>query len=95
MVSEASSAETLEYRAQPIDDPPAAMAETLGGAGPGDAVGRTHWEAPLTAPFRAARVAGALFHTQRGLSVNANTALLRDGRPIPGLLAGMAEGANA
>jgi fumarate reductase flavoprotein subunit len=44
---------------------------------------------PLTAPFRAAKVTGALFHTQGGLAVDADARVLREtGAPLPNLFAG-------
>lgn len=44
---------------------------------------------PLAAPFHAARVTGALFHTQGGLCVDAEARVLRaDGSPMPNLFAG-------
>jgi fumarate reductase flavoprotein subunit len=43
----------------------------------------------LTPPFRAARVTGALFHTQGGLVVDCDARVLaRDGSPFPNLFAG-------
>lgn len=43
----------------------------------------------LAAPFYAVKVTGALFHTQGGLSIDADARVLRaDGRPLPNLLAG-------
>ena len=43
----------------------------------------------LAPPWRAARVTGALFHTQGGLVVNGEARVLgRDGRPLPNLFAG-------
>ena len=42
----------------------------------------------LQAPFHAVRVTGALFHTQGGLDIDADTRVLReDGTPLPNLLA--------
>ncbi len=42
----------------------------------------------LQAPFHAVRVTGALFHTQGGLDIGADTRVLReDGTPLPNLLA--------
>ena len=42
----------------------------------------------LQAPFHAVRVTGALFHTQGGLDIDADTRVLReDGSPLPNLLA--------
>lgn len=63
------------------------------GASP-DPFGRTHWAAPLTAPYYAVRVAGALFHTQGGLHVDGHGRVLRQGAPIPGIYAagGAAQG---
>lgn len=44
---------------------------------------------PLAAPYRAAKVTGALFHTQGGLIVDRETRVLHDdGRPFPNLFAG-------
>lgn len=44
---------------------------------------------PLQAPYRAAKVTGALFHTQGGLVVDGDARVLRaDGRPFPNLFAG-------
>lgn len=43
----------------------------------------------LIAPYFAARVTGALFHTQGGLVVDTNARVLRgDGTPLPNLFAG-------
>ena len=53
-----------------------------------DPVTGRHFKRPLTAPFHAIRVTGALFHTQGGLDINAHCQVLRpDGRPFPNLLA--------
>lgn len=44
---------------------------------------------PLEAPFHAARVTGALFHTQGGLCIDTQARVLReDGSPFPNLFAG-------
>jgi fumarate reductase flavoprotein subunit len=44
---------------------------------------------PLAPPFRAAKVTGALFHTQGGLVVDAEARVVRaDGKPFPNLFAG-------
>lgn len=49
--------------------------------------GRT-FQRTLQAPFHAVRVTGALFHTQGGLDIDADTHVLReDGAPLPNLLA--------
>lgn len=52
-----------------------------------DPFGRTAWEAPLEPPYAAVKVEGALFHTQGGLLVDRNAAVLREATPIPGLYA--------
>lgn len=53
-----------------------------------DEHGRTRWEAPLEAPFRAVPVTPALFHTQGGLVVDEHARVLNeDGAPLPGLYA--------
>jgi fumarate reductase flavoprotein subunit len=74
--------------------PEAALAATLTAARDAasgaaqDAWGRTHFEAPLEAPYVAARVVPALFHTQGGLVVDGHARVLRpDGGPIDGLYA--------
>lgn len=44
---------------------------------------------PLAAPYRAAKVTGALFHTQGGLVIDTQARVLRpDGTPLPNLYAG-------
>ncbi len=52
-----------------------------------DPFGRTLWPHVLEPPYATVKVTGALFHTQGGLRVNADAAVLRDGEPIPGLYA--------
>lgn len=53
-----------------------------------DEHGRTNWERPLTGRYAAVRVVPALFHTQGGLLVNEDAAVVDpDDRPIPGLYA--------
>lgn len=81
------SAETLPELADTIAVPRDALAGTLDAAGPGDRLGRTDWEAPLNPPYAAVRVTGALFHTQGGLRVDGDAAVLRDGSAIRGLYA--------
>jgi len=45
--------------------------------------------APLSAPYRAVKVTGALFHTQGGLAIDTSARVLRvDGSPLPNLYAG-------
>jgi fumarate reductase flavoprotein subunit len=55
-----------------------------------DEFGRVFAErAPLTAPFRAVKVTGALFHTQGGLAVDGEARVLREaGGVFPNLFAG-------
>lgn len=52
-----------------------------------DPFGRTLWPHALRPPFATVKVTGALFHTQGGLRVDANAAVLSGGVPIPGLYA--------
>ncbi|WP_431901715.1 FAD-dependent oxidoreductase [Amycolatopsis thermoflava] len=53
-----------------------------------DSFGRTNWERPLSGRLAAVRVVPALFHTQGGLLVNENAAVVdAQDRPIPGLYA--------
>ena len=55
-----------------------------------DALGRV-WgkDRPPTAPFRALKVCGALYHTQGGLQIDAEARVLRpDGSQLPNLFAG-------
>ena len=54
-----------------------------------DPLGRSFSGSPeLTAPFKAVKVTGALFHTQGGLVVNREARVLKiDGSPLPNLLA--------
>ena len=69
----------------------AATLETARAAATGEAEdehGRTRWEAPLEAPFRAIPVTPALFHTQGGLVVDEHARVLgEDGAPLAGLYA--------
>ena len=67
----------------------ATLAQTLAEVSPGrpDAFGRS-FKRSLQAPFHAVKVTGALFHTQGGLDIGAQTRVLRqDGTPLPNLLA--------
>lgn len=70
----------------------ATIAEThdLVASGAPDAFGRSFsGKAPLTAPFYAVKVTGALFHTQGGLAVDGDARVLdRSGVPFPNLYAG-------
>lgn len=69
--------------------PEAALAETLAATGHlPDAFGRRAWTGPLTPPFHAAEVTGALAHTQGGVRVDGDARVLRaDGSAIPRLFA--------
>jgi fumarate reductase flavoprotein subunit len=49
--------------------------------------GRRDFEAPLSAPYAAVKVTGALFHTQGGLHVDANAQVLAGDRALGGLYA--------
>ena len=78
-----------------LDLPPEALEETfaelrdLAASGRPDAFGRRFTpETLLTAPYRAVRVTGALFHTQGGLEIDTSGRVLdRAGRPFPNLFA--------
>ena len=55
---------------------------------PGGYLDARVFKRPLTAPFYAIKVTGALFHTQGGLDIDAQCRVLReDGVPMPNLLA--------
>ncbi|KHL17782.1 UNVERIFIED_CONTAM: fumarate reductase, partial [Mumia flava] len=72
---------------------PATLGATLdqagrSAAGEPDPYGRSRWEGPLHAPYRAIPVSPALFHTQGGLVVDEHARVRRaDGSPVPGLYA--------
>jgi fumarate reductase flavoprotein subunit len=80
-----------------VDIPAAALVATVHRyneqqlAGRDDDFGRSATEMPIslaTPPYYAVSVAPAIHHTMGGLSVNAQTQVLRaDGTPIPGLYA--------
>ncbi|MGI4952788.1 MAG: FAD-dependent oxidoreductase [Janthinobacterium lividum] len=86
-------AETLAGIAAAFGVPPAALERTMAAhrasvAGAPDAFGRRLALHALAPPFMAARVTGALVHTQGGLRVDAAARVLRpDGSAIAGLLA--------
>jgi fumarate reductase flavoprotein subunit len=63
------------------------MAERAARGQASDPLGRSAWEAPLAPPYGLVKVEGALFHTQGGLLIDQNAAVLRQGRAIPGLYA--------
>jgi fumarate reductase flavoprotein subunit len=89
------AAPTTETLAAAMRLDPASLAATfaevaaLKQAGATDRFGRDFAGSPaLTAPLRAVRVTGALFHTQGGLLVDAAARVLdRAGAPLPGLFA--------
>ena len=92
-----SQGNTIEELASMVNIPAAALAATVHRyneqqqAGHDDDFGRSATEMPAslaTPPYYAVRVAPAIHHTMGGLSVNAQTQVLRaDGTPIPGLYA--------
>ncbi len=66
-----------------------AEVEALKAAGGKDRFGRSFaGSSPLSPPFKAVKVTGALFHTQGGLAVDAEARVLRrDGQRLPNLFA--------
>lgn len=76
--------------AQTIGVPGDALHATIAATQAGDdPFGRMFGGPPLTAPFHALKVTGALFHTQGGLCVDRNARVLRqDGSPFANLFAG-------
>ena len=52
-----------------------------------DPFGRTLWPHVLEPPYAFVKVTGALFHTQGGLRVDGDAAVLRDGQAVAGLYA--------
>lgn len=87
---------TIEELAAKIGRPPDALAATLAEVerltrdGGTDAFGRDFsGKPPLAPPYKAAKVTGALFHTQGGPVVDRDARVLRrDGTPFPNLFAG-------
>jgi len=87
--------ETLSEIAEKLDLPVEQVNETVAtyndavAAGEPDDTGRVDGRSVLSAPFVAAKVTGALFHTQGGLVVDKNGRVLReDGSAIENLYAG-------
>ena len=68
----------------------AVVAPVCAAGGAADRFGRDFTgNAPLSAPYRAAKVTGALFHTQGGLVVDGDGRVLDEaGKPLPNLFAG-------
>jgi len=64
-----------------------AEAAAAAARGASDGWGRKFWEARIEPPYASIKVTGALFHTQGGLITDGEGAVLRQGRPIPGLYA--------
>jgi fumarate reductase flavoprotein subunit len=92
----ARKADSVAELAGLIDVPVSALEAALAEAtaahreGRPDAVGR-RWspDPPPSAPFRALKVRGALYHTQGGLQIDGRARVLRpDGSPLPNLYAG-------
>jgi fumarate reductase flavoprotein subunit len=89
-------APTIAALAQATGLDPAALAATIADVGAMTLgikpcpFGRDFTGKPvLASPYRAARVTGALFHTQGGLVVDTDARVLRaDGTPLPNLFAG-------
>lgn len=89
-------AETIEGLAQACGLPPKVLAATLAEVGryatgaARDPYGRDFTgKPPLTPPYYAVKVTGALFHTQGGLVVDERARVLDpEGTPLPNLLAG-------
>lgn len=90
------TADSVEALAERLGLPAAALAATLADVaertrtGTPCPFGRTFASRPpLAPPYFAARVTGALFHTQGGLAVDTSARVLRaDGTPFPNLFAG-------
>ncbi|HWU03767.1 MAG TPA: FAD-dependent oxidoreductase [Novosphingobium sp.] len=92
VVEAGSIAELAEKTKLPEDALAATLAEVaaLVESGEADGFGRSFAPRPvLSAPYRAARVTGALFHTQGGLVIDEDARVLgTDGAPFPNLFAG-------
>jgi fumarate reductase flavoprotein subunit len=84
-------AEEIEELARLCGLPPGPLADTLAEIprGDRDGFGRSWQTPPLAPPFYAAKVTGALFHTQGGLEVAPESALVKrtDGRTFVNLYA--------
>jgi fumarate reductase flavoprotein subunit len=92
----AKSGETLDALATAMGVDPAALSAAMDDArsafalGGADKTGRV-WgqDAPPSAPYRALKVRGAIYHTQGGLQVDGHARVMRvDGSPLPNLYAG-------
>jgi fumarate reductase flavoprotein subunit len=84
----------IKQLATEYDLPESVLTETLARYNEGvacgvDEFGRTLLTLPLEPPYYAARITGAIAHTQGGLVVDSECRVLRaDGKPIPNLYAG-------
>lgn len=89
-------AETIDELAALTDVPDMALKHTMdevknySAGDKSDPLGRDFTkQPPLSAPYLAAKVNGALFHTQGGLVIDTETRVLKaDGTPLPNLFAG-------
>ncbi|NBC38159.1 FAD-dependent oxidoreductase [Novosphingobium sp. FSY-8] len=92
VVEAESIAELADKTRLPLDTLTATLAQVaaLVESGQADGFGRTFAPRPvLTAPYRAAKVTGALFHTQGGLVIDQTARVVgADGAPFPNLFAG-------
>ncbi len=85
------SADTLAALATRMGIDVAGLQATAAAIAPGvpDRFGRVFTTPPLTAPFHAIRVTGAIFHTQGGLAIDGDARVRRaDGSLLPNLFAG-------
>lgn len=88
-------APTIELLAKRLDLPPSTVVESFAEieeakrTGGSDRFGRSFARtAPLTPPFKAVKVTGALFHTQGGLAIDGEARVLgTDGGALPNLFA--------
>jgi fumarate reductase flavoprotein subunit len=81
----ADATELAQLMGCPLETLQATLSEVQPGTDP--ITGR-RFQRALQAPFHAIKVTGALFHTQGGLDIDAQTRVLRqDGTPLPNLLA--------
>jgi fumarate reductase flavoprotein subunit len=92
VISAADTPELAKRTRLPLDALEATMAQVKACAEghAQDAFGRDFTgHPPLEGPFYAAKVTGALFHTQGGLVIDGQARVLRvDGTPLPNLFAG-------
>lgn len=86
--------DTVAEIAEHFDLPADVLQETVESYNTGVQAGQDAWERkklsePLTPPFYASRITGAMGHTQGGLKVDTSCRVLQpDGSPIPNLYAG-------